>query len=138
MHVLVKGFVDNMPELMCACDAIITKAGPGTISEALICGLPLVLNAYVPCQEEGNIPYVTENHVGVFETDPTRAAKVIQSWLAGGEGTLRRLAARAKALSKPDALFDIVRDLETLIGSKNAAARNTASIADVGAVAAPA
>ena len=40
---------------------IITKAGPGTISEALICGLPMVLNAFVPCQEEGNIPYVTQN-----------------------------------------------------------------------------
>lgn len=45
-------------------DLIITKAGPGTISEALICGLPMVLNAFVPCQEEGNIPYVTENKVG--------------------------------------------------------------------------
>ena len=44
-------------------DVIVTKAGPGTISEALICGLPMVLNAYVPCQEEGNIPYVTDNKV---------------------------------------------------------------------------
>lgn len=60
---IVKGFVDNMPELMSASDAIVTKAGPGTISEALICGLPMVLNAFVPCQEEGNIPYVTENQV---------------------------------------------------------------------------
>ena len=42
---------------------IVTKAGPGTISEALICGLPMVLNAFVPCQEEGNIPYVTDNKV---------------------------------------------------------------------------
>ena len=45
-------------------DVIITKAGPGTISEALICGLPMVLNAFVPCQEEGNIPYVVDNKVG--------------------------------------------------------------------------
>jgi 1,2-diacylglycerol 3-beta-galactosyltransferase len=41
---------------MGAADAIVTKAGPGTIMEALICGLPMVLNAFVPCQEEGNIP----------------------------------------------------------------------------------
>ena len=63
MRVLVKGFVTNMPELMTASDVIVTKAGPGTISEALICGLPMVLNAFVPCQEEGNIPYVTQNGV---------------------------------------------------------------------------
>jgi hypothetical protein len=49
--------------LLSPADVIITKAGPGTISEALICGLPMVLNAFVPCQEEGNIPYVTENKV---------------------------------------------------------------------------
>src|SRR5579859_4478778 len=35
----IYGFVDNMPELMQASDAIVTKAGPGTISEALISGL---------------------------------------------------------------------------------------------------
>ncbi len=63
MKVLVKGFVDNMPQLMCASDIIVTKAGPGTIGEALICGLPMVLNAFVPCQEEGNIPYVVDNQV---------------------------------------------------------------------------
>ena len=64
MHVVVKGFVEDMPLWMSAVDAIITKAGPGTIAESLICGLPLVLNSYVPCQEEGNIPYVLDNKVG--------------------------------------------------------------------------
>ncbi len=48
LHVL--GFVDNMHEIMAACDAIITKAGPGTIAEALISGLPILLNGNVPCQ----------------------------------------------------------------------------------------
>lgn len=115
MHVLVLGFVNNMPDLMCASDAIITKAGPGTISEALISGLPIVLNAFVPCQEEGNIPYVTDNGVGVFESKPKKVAGVIKGWLAGGERQLKEMSARAKALGKPDALLDIVRDLETLI-----------------------
>lgn len=48
LHVL--GFVDNMHEIMEACDTIITKAGPGTIAEALISGLPILLNGNVPCQ----------------------------------------------------------------------------------------
>lgn len=50
-----------MPEYMFASDIMITKAGPGTISEALICGLPMILNAYIPCQEEANVPYVVDN-----------------------------------------------------------------------------
>lgn len=124
MAVHVKGFVTNMPDFMSACDVIITKAGPGTISEALICGLPMVLNAFVPCQEEGNIPYVTDNGVGVFETKPAKVAEIITDWLSGGEKELKVLAAKAKALGKPDALFDIVKDLAGLV--KEAAACDVA------------
>jgi 1,2-diacylglycerol 3-beta-galactosyltransferase len=50
MNVVVKGFVDNMHQWMGASDCIITKAGPGTIAESLICGLPLLLNGFVPGQ----------------------------------------------------------------------------------------
>ena len=50
MPVVAVGFVDNIHEYMAACDAIVTKAGPGTIAEALISGLPILLNGNVPCQ----------------------------------------------------------------------------------------
>ena len=43
----VKGFVYNMDEYMRASDAIVTKAGPGTIAEASICGLPCMLSSYL-------------------------------------------------------------------------------------------
>lgn len=52
-----------MPEWMTASDMIITKAGPGTIAESLICGLPVLLNGFVPCQEEGNVPFVLNHKV---------------------------------------------------------------------------
>ena len=63
MHVSMQGFVDNMEEWMAACDIVITKAGPGTIAESLIMGLPILLNGFVPCQEAGNVPYVVDNGV---------------------------------------------------------------------------
>jgi 1,2-diacylglycerol 3-beta-galactosyltransferase len=115
MHVVIKGFVDNMPELMCASDVIVTKAGPGTISEALICGLPMILNAFVPCQEEGNIPYVTENRVGSFEDNPAKVAGLIKEWFGEKRSELAAMAKRARALGRPDALFRIVDDLSTLV-----------------------
>jgi 1,2-diacylglycerol 3-beta-galactosyltransferase len=43
----VKGFVNNMDEWMKASDALVTKAGPGTIAEASICGLPCMLFSYL-------------------------------------------------------------------------------------------
>ena len=56
------------------------QAGPGTIAEALIRGVPLLLNGCVPCQEEGNIPYVLENKVGAFCKDPVGIAGIIADW----------------------------------------------------------
>ncbi|MGL4648290.1 MAG: MGDG synthase family glycosyltransferase, partial [Caldilineaceae bacterium] len=61
-HVL--GFVDRMPDWMFACDAIVTKAGPGTMAEAFICGLPLILSGYIPGQEKGNIDFVRLHEAG--------------------------------------------------------------------------
>ncbi|GIL64514.1 hypothetical protein Vafri_18412 [Volvox africanus] len=119
-HVLlhVCGFVDNIHEWMGACDAIITKAGPGTIAEALISGIPILLNGNVPCQEEGNIPYVIDNRVGTFETRPDRIASIIASWLIeGGEEQRAEFTAmgrRAKALGRPKAVYRIVDDLAAL------------------------
>jgi 1,2-diacylglycerol 3-beta-galactosyltransferase len=47
VKVYVKGFVNNMDEWMKASDALVTKAGPGTIAEASICGLPCMLFSYL-------------------------------------------------------------------------------------------
>lgn len=40
-----------MDEWMGAVDCIVTKAGPGTIAEAMIRGLPIMLSAFLPGQE---------------------------------------------------------------------------------------
>ena len=47
VDVQVQGFVNNMDEWMKASDALVTKAGPGTIAEASICGLPCMLFNYL-------------------------------------------------------------------------------------------
>lgn len=43
----VLGFVDNMDQWMMASDVLVTKAGPGTIAEASICGLPCMMFSYL-------------------------------------------------------------------------------------------
>ncbi|WP_040583029.1 glycosyltransferase, partial [Sedimentibacter sp. B4] len=59
------GFTTEMPQFMAASDMLVTKAGPGTISEAFISGLPLVLYARLPGQEDGNVSYVEKLRAGV-------------------------------------------------------------------------
>jgi 1,2-diacylglycerol 3-beta-galactosyltransferase len=107
--ITIFGFVQNMPELMHAADVIVTKAGPGTISEALACDLPVILSGYVPGQEEGNVTFVTENDVGVLAMDPPTLIDALRRLTKPGSPDLRRQLANAKQLSRPGASFDIAQ-----------------------------
>jgi 1,2-diacylglycerol 3-beta-galactosyltransferase len=57
-RLVVKGFVDDMADWLRCADAVVTKAGPGTIAEATCCGAPLVITNHVPGQERGNTEFV--------------------------------------------------------------------------------
>ena len=113
--VTVNGFVDNMPDWMAACDCVVTKAGPGTIAEALISGLPIVLSGFIPGQEEGNVPFVVENGVGEYSTNPSEIAAIVARWFGPGRDDLPVMAARARQLGHPQATFDIVRSTINLL-----------------------
>jgi len=108
-HVPVKvfGFVQNMPEMMRASDVIITKAGPGTINEALACDLPIILSGYVPGQEEGNVDFVLKNDVGILAHDSIELVDGLRRLIKPGSATMRRQLENAKRLSRPQASFDI-------------------------------
>lgn len=101
------GFVDNMPELMAASDVIVTKAGPGTITEAITCGLPMIISGAVPYQEDLNIAYVVENGVGQFAKEPNEIAQLLQEWLRPGSGELSRIARNTRHLARPEATLEI-------------------------------
>ena len=103
------GFVHNMPEMMKAADVIITKAGPGTICEALACGLPIILSAYVPGQEEGNVTFVTENHVGTLAYDLVEMVNALRLLVKPGSELMKEQVGNARHIARPDASFDIAR-----------------------------
>ena len=58
--VLVTGYTPSMPSYMNSADLMVTKAGPGSIAEASVCGLPIIMYSFLPGQEEGNISLVEE------------------------------------------------------------------------------
>jgi len=105
------GFVQNMPEMMHASDVIVTKAGPGTISEALACQLPIVLSGYVPGQEEGNIEYVVESGVGMLALSSRILVDALRHLLRPGSPELSRCLQNAQRIRRPSASFDIAHCL---------------------------
>jgi 1,2-diacylglycerol 3-beta-galactosyltransferase len=107
----IYGFVDNMPALMHAADLLVTKAGPGTISEALIAGLPMILADFIPGQETGNVQFVEENGVGRYVPDAEAIADLVQEWCTPGLPALATMARNAASLARPRAALLIAEDL---------------------------
>lgn len=116
----VFGFVYNMPEMMHAADVIVTKAGPGTICEALACNLPIILSGYVPGQEEGNVTYVLENNVGTLAYDSVELVDALRRLLKPGSELLCEQLANAKRISRPRASFDIAQTILSFLPAADA------------------
>ncbi|MBN1202148.1 MAG: galactosyldiacylglycerol synthase [Anaerolineae bacterium] len=106
-------FVNNMPELMAAADVLVTKAGPATICEACIAGLPIVLSGAVPGQEDGNVTYVIENEAGVYAPGAVEVAGTLAGWLAEGPDGLAIRSQKALALGRPNAVWEIADEIHT-------------------------
>ena len=100
------GFVDHATEmslLMSATDLLVTKAGPGTLHDAYIAGLPIILSGAIPSQEDGNVTQVLEGGAGVWAPHPELVADLVRSWLGRDRDVLERLAAGSRALARPGA-----------------------------------
>lgn len=76
-------FRDDIPELMHASDVLLTKAGPGTIVEAIVSRLPIVLYDFLPGQEEGNLHYVVDNKAGLWASTNLLAVRGAEDILSG-------------------------------------------------------
>jgi 1,2-diacylglycerol 3-beta-galactosyltransferase len=109
-HLPVKlyNFVDTMPTMMRAADAMISKAGGLVVTESLAAGLPLVLIDALPGQEIGNAEFVVSGGAGEMALDPMRCLEVVFHWLEGGGKLLREASDAARGLGRPRAAFDIV------------------------------
>jgi 1,2-diacylglycerol 3-beta-galactosyltransferase len=104
----IYGFID-MSSVISQVDFLVGKPGPGIINEALVCGLPVMLDNSNPMiQERYNLEWIETNNIG-----------------AGGDVTNIQFLQRFIAdlpyykdhikYNRPTAIFEIPRILETLI-----------------------
>ncbi len=112
----VYGFVNGLGRMFRAASAIVTKAGPGTISEACAAGCPLVLSGAIPGQETGNVEHVVANGAGVWAPSAPLVVDAVRSWCRGEAALDARTSAAeaALAIGRPDAARDIARRVLTL------------------------
>ncbi|MDQ2961450.1 MAG: galactosyldiacylglycerol synthase [Candidatus Dormibacteraeota bacterium] len=101
--VLVHGFVDNMAAWMRAADVAVTKAGPGSISEALCSGLPLLLTWYLPGQERGNVEWVVDIGAGRYVPGNAELVDAVAELSSPRSPALAEMRAAVRKAARPDA-----------------------------------
>jgi 1,2-diacylglycerol 3-beta-galactosyltransferase len=110
---LIYGFTRAMPDFMRASDFIVTKAGPGTIAEALNAELPIILYSKLPGQEDGNITFVQEEGAGVWAPTPQDVVRALTRWISRPEAR-RKVIENCRRAGNPEA----ARTIAHIIGEK--------------------
>ncbi len=104
-------YSDIVPTMMHASDALVCKAGGLIVTEALACGLPLMLVDVIPGQETGNADYVLQGGAGDLALDPVEMLEVLAHWTADGGRLLRHRAENAARLGRPHAAYQVAEIL---------------------------
>jgi processive 1,2-diacylglycerol beta-glucosyltransferase len=106
----ILGFTDRMHDLMKISDLFIGKPGGLTMSEALACGLPMVVIQPIPGQEERNSDHLLEEGAAIkcneVATLPYKIMKLLED-----PPRMEAMRARARALGRPHAARTIVESL---------------------------
>jgi 1,2-diacylglycerol 3-beta-galactosyltransferase len=111
----IYGFVHEMPDFMRAADILVTKAGPGTITEALNAELPMVLYSRLPGQEDGNVGYVEAEGAGIWAPQPEMMVAAIQDWIKHPKER-EKVVAACRRLARPRAARQIAGILAEQVG----------------------
>jgi 1,2-diacylglycerol 3-beta-galactosyltransferase len=109
----ILGYCDNVPELMRAADLLVTKAGPGTIAEASLAEVPVVVYDFIPGQEYGNLEYVRTNGIGVVALTTNDVVR-----------SVRRIVANLERLQT-------MRDRQASVAPRGSSRRIAALIANI-------
>jgi len=110
---VICGFTHDMPDFMRASDFIVTKAGPGTIAEALNAQLPIILCAKLPGQEDGNVTFVEEEGAGVWAPKPQDVVRALTRWISRPVER-QKIVENCRRAGKPEA----ARTIADIIGEK--------------------
>jgi len=111
----VYGFTSDMLDFMRASDVLVSKAGPGTIAEALIASLPIILYAKLPGQEDGNVRFVESVGAGVWAPDSLQVVRTLTRWICR-PSEMKKVVQNSHLAAVPDASNRIARILGQVIG----------------------
>lgn len=76
-YLRVYRYIDFVYDMISISDAVISKCGASTFMEILISGKIPIVNSYIWEQEKGNVKFVVENGLGIYEKKINKIADVV-------------------------------------------------------------
>jgi 1,2-diacylglycerol 3-beta-galactosyltransferase len=113
--IFIYGFTHDMPDFMRASDFIVTKAGPGTVAEALNAELPIILYSKLPGQENGNVTFVEEEGAGVWAPTPQEVVRALTRWISHPDER-KKVIENCRRAGRPEAARTIAREIGGILG----------------------
>jgi 1,2-diacylglycerol 3-beta-galactosyltransferase len=115
-----EGFTKDVPHFMALADFFIGKPGPGSISEALAMGLPVIVerNAWTLAHERYNADWIEEQGVGLVVRSFSRIAGAVRELLAPER--YRRFRERISGM-RNRAVYEIPAVLEEILSRSGSA-----------------
>lgn len=108
------GHTDAFPELLAASDLVVGKAGGLTVAEATTLGIPQVIHAPIPGQEEHNADYLERHGAGLWARERREIRPAVLRALEPDENA--RLGHHARQISVPDAADRVAAALLRKLG----------------------
>jgi len=114
VHAFVEGFTPEIPFYMLLSDFLIGKPGPGSVSEAVVMHLPVIVerNAWTLPQERYNAEWILEKHLGLVVRGPQQIPAAVREMLE--RGNLARFRAQAASIHNR-AVYEIPAILRRLV-----------------------
>ena len=110
IRVKIIGYTEEMHRWMAAATLLLGKPGGLTISEAMACGLPMVVISPIPGQEERNSDHLLEKGIAIKCNEFTTLAYKVDR-LLGEPVRLEQMRRNALSWARPDAALLIARTL---------------------------
>jgi processive 1,2-diacylglycerol beta-glucosyltransferase len=107
-------FVNNIAELMSVSDVTVTKPGGLTVAESMACGLPSIISAPLPGQEEGNVTFLEREGAAVRASGSQQVLAAVEKLISSPE-RFARLQRNVRGLSRPNAGRDVARSIAGLL-----------------------
>lgn len=106
-RLVAQGYTRQIERLMACADLVVTKPGGLTAAESLAMGLPMIVIAPIPGQEEHNANFLLERGVALKAFDMA-TLKYRVGYLLSHDARLAAMRAKASALARPDAAHRVL------------------------------